>query len=183
MKQIEILKMYAKNRRLPLAIKLGSISAEWMHFALDKFNSTKTTNEQALEQRQSADILGTEIDNYENLIGVYSQKYITYQLDLDPVFACMKGIHHLRFAVLEPRSTIPFHLDEPFTLRFVCMLEGRHTFKFETGDEYDMRSGDLWFINGSYRHSVENLQESKRVALLGKFQRNDENLRLINELL
>ena len=63
------------------------------------------------------------------------------------------------------------------------MVHGTHTFCVENGTEYNMQTGELWFINGSFRHSVKNTSQHERIALLGKFDNSVDNVRIINELL
>jgi aspartyl/asparaginyl beta-hydroxylase (cupin superfamily) len=182
MSDIKTLKMYAKSKKLPQAVKLGTVALDWLDHAQTIATSAPNTNEQALNQRIEQNITGTEIVNYDQLTEFYNQRYIN-SIELPSEINMLQGVHHLRFGVLEEGKTIPFHLDEPYTLRFVCMIVGSHKFKFETGSEYLMKKGELWFINGSYKHSVENTFSGTRIALLGKFEHCEYNTRIINELL
>jgi len=182
MSDIKTLKMYARNRKLPAAVKLSSISSEWISKFKSIADSIPNTSDIALAQRVEKDITGTEIINYDELTTAYNQRYIA-ELALPDEFLQLHGIHHLRFGVLEKDATIPFHLDEPYTLRFICIVHGTHTFCVENGTEYNMQTGELWFINGSFRHSVKNTSQHERIALLGKFDNSVDNVRIINELL
>lgn len=176
------LKMYAKNRKLPRAVKLGVVPLEWISYAYNVAKFTPNSSDQALNQRVEKNILGTEVTDYDTLTEFYNQRYIE-NLRLPSEIEKLQGVHHLRFGVLEQGGIIPFHLDEPYTLRFVCMVAGTHKFHFDNGTAYDMTEGELWFINGSYKHSVENTTNSTRIALLGKFEHCENNIKLLNELL
>lgn len=182
MSDIKTLRMYAKSKQLPQAVKLGIVPQEWVEYAQNVASTAPDTSKQALDQRIEKNITGTEIVNYDQLTEFYNQRYIT-DIKLPDEINLLRGVHHLRFGVLDQGKIIPFHLDEPYTLRFVCMITGSHKFKFETGLEYLMQQGELWFINGSYKHSVENTFNGTRIALLGKFEHCEYNTRIINELL
>ena len=182
MSDIKTLRMYAKSKKLPQAVKLGDVPYEWVKYAQNVATAAPNTSEHALNQRTEKNIAGTEIVNYNQLTEFYNQRYID-NIELPNKIKELQGVHHLRFGVLEEGKTIPFHLDEPYTLRFVCVITGSHKSKFETGSEYLMKEGELWFINGSYKHSVENTFGGTRIALLGKFEHCEYNTRIINELL
>lgn len=179
MGDFKTLKLYAQNKKLPKVVKLGIVHDSWLKYAYQYASGLKNTSDFALEQRSALNIKGTEVDDYESLTGFYNQRYVS-NISLPEEVKKLEGVHHLRFGVLERNGTIPFHLDEPYTLRFICMIHGTHRYHVETGETYDMAAGELWYINGSYKHSIENTSEHQRIALLGKFERNDNN---INELL
>lgn len=176
------LRLYAKNRKLPVAVKLSIVPKDWISYAQKFANDLTATNDVALSQRVEKNIYGTEIENYESLTKYYNQRYFR-DIDLPNEINQIDGVHHLRFGILEQGGSIPFHLDEPYNLRFICMIQGSHKYHSEKGESYIMTTGDLWFINGSFKHSVENISLGTRIALLGKFPPSQENLRLINELL
>lgn len=182
MDDIRTLKLYAKNRKLPLAVKLGTISNEWITYAQNVACELSNTSDIALSQRSEMGVKGTDIENYESLVEVYNQRYCP-DLTLPPEIENLNGVFHLRFGVLEKDGIIPYHLDEPFTLRFICIIQGSHNFCFENNNKFEMKAGELWYINGSYKHSVENTSHNTRIALLGKFANNETNIKLINELL
>jgi len=176
------LRLYAKNRMLPVAVKLSTISNDWVDYAKKFANELEDSSEIALSQRNEKNIYGTEIEDYSSLITYYNQRYFT-DLRLPEEILRIKEVHHLRFGVLNPGKIIPFHLDEPYNLRFICLIQGSHTFYTENDLSYEMVPGELWYINGSFKHSVKNTSTDIRIALLGKFPPTVENLRLINELL
>lgn len=182
MDRVKTLKLYAKNRRLPDAVCISNVPKEWIEYAYTRATNTNNTSDFALEQRTQKNIYGTGIEEYSELIKFYNQRYID-DLELPPEISKLEGVHHLRFGVLQPKSTIPMHLDEPYTLRFLCVISGEHNFVTELNNTYNMKAGELWFVNGSFKHSVENNTDSDRIALLGKFDNSENNLRLINELL
>jgi hypothetical protein len=167
---------------LPVAVKLSTISNDWLEYAKKFANELENTSEVALSQRTEKNIYGTDIEDYSSLIAYYNQRYFT-DLKLPEEISRIEEVHHLRFGVLEPNATIPFHLDEPYNLRFICLIQGSHIFYTENNLSYEMVPGELWYINGSFKHSVKNTSTDIRIALLGKFPPTVENLRLINELL
>lgn len=182
MVDIKTLKLYAKNRKLPEAVKLSTVPKDWILYAQKFSNDLKNTSDEALEQRNNQHVYGTEIENYKHLTSFYNQRYFT-NIELPEEIKRISGIHHLRFGVLEKDATIPFHLDEPYNQRFICLIQGTHKYYVEHGKTYDMHEGEFWYINGSFKHSIENTSTGTRIALLGKFPSTEENLRLINELL
>lgn len=182
MDDVRTLKLYAKNRKLPLAVNLGIISDEWVKYAQNVASDLNNTSDIALAQRVGMDVKGTSVENYESLVEIYNQRYCS-NLSLPPEIEKLDGVCHLRFGVLETDGVIPYHLDEPYTLRFICIVQGSHKFHFENSNTFEMKVGELWYINGSYKHSVENTSGNTRIALLGKFANNETNIKLINELL
>jgi quercetin dioxygenase-like cupin family protein len=182
MSDIKTLKMYVKNRRLPEVLKLGTVPLDWIASFKSLADSLPNTSDVALHQRVEQNITGTEIVDYDALTEFYNQRYLT-DVELPVEIKKLQGVHHLRFGVLQKGATIPFHLDEPFTLRFLCMVSGTHTFYVETGSAYEMQPGELWFINGSFKHSIKNTSTHDRIVLLGKFEHCEYNTRIINELL
>lgn len=182
MQDVKTLRLYAQNRKLPNAVKIGTVSESWLTYAYTIARDLENTSDGALDQRTALGIKGTEVEGYDKLTEFYNQRYIS-KLILPNEIERLEGVHHLRFGVLDKGGTIPFHLDEPYTLRFICMIHGTHKFHVEDGSSYDMSPGELWFINGSYKHSIENTSPGTRFSLLGKFARNDTNMRMINELL
>jgi hypothetical protein len=182
MADINTLKLYAKNRKLPEVVKLGAVPAEWISYANALANALSNTSDQALQQREEMNVAGTEIEDYAGLTKFYNQRYLK-DMTLPNEITRLEGVHHLRFGVLNEGAVIPSHIDEPYTLRFICMVAGSHKYHTESGLIYQMGVGDLWFINGSYKHSIENITPGTRIALLGKFDNSEYNIKLINELL
>jgi hypothetical protein len=178
----EIVKLYASNRKFPAAIKIGKINREWIDYALKLESQLPESKGESYEYRASQNIPGTEIDDINGLRKFYSQK-LTSDLNLPDEIAQFEGLHHLRFARLESNSTIPEHLDDPRYLRFICVLKGSHRYVPEKNNDVLMSEGELWFVNGSYRHSVENLQNQDRVALLGNFSNNEKNNLILKGLI
>jgi hypothetical protein len=177
-----ILKLYAKNRKLPTAVKIATVSSDWITYAQQFANKLPNTSDAALAQRSEKNIYGTEIENYSSLTKFYNQRYFT-NIELPIELSLLENVHHLRFGILDPGASIPFHLDEPYNQRFICLIQGSHKYHVEHSETYVMNEGELWYINGSFKHSIQNTSTGTRIALLGKFPSTEENLRLINELL
>lgn len=182
MSDIQTLKAYAKGRKLPLTVFLGKADKEWTKETYEFFKTLPITSDIALAQREQLNVKGTEIVNYSELTNSYNQKYFNSSIVLPDQIKKLEGVFHLRFGVLNPNSIIPYHIDEPFTLRFMCLIKGSHVYKSE-GIEIHMSEGDIYYINGCYKHSIENNNNEERVALLGKFSFNPTNVEHLNELL
>jgi hypothetical protein len=178
MNDIKTLRAYVKGRQLPAFLLLGKVKKEWLDYAYSVYSNTPVSSDYAKYQREKDGIKGTTVEAFDELTTYYNQLY-TNELTLPNEYNILSGIHHLRFGKLEANSTLPFHLDEPFTLRCLCVIQGRHTFMSETGDSVVMEPGELYFVNGCYKHSVKNSDAADRVALLGKYCVNRANLRSI----
>ena len=94
------------------------------------------------------------------------------------MFDIFGNMYDLRYAILEKDKKIPWHVDIPKGHRFIAMLKGSHLYKVE-GNKHpiEMLKGEIWFINASYRHEIENTTNGDRVALLGKFNDTTQLLR------
>lgn len=174
----QILKLYALNRKFPTAIRIGIVENSWIQYAINFEKTLSPSKGESYEYRASQNIPGTEIDDINSLRRFYYQK-ITEDLKLHTLISQFDNVHHVRFAMLDPLAKIPMHLDDPRYLRFICMLEGSHTYIPEKGDPIHMSAGEVWFVNGSYRHSVENNSDSPRLAILGNFDNNEKNSNII----
>ena len=175
-KNIKTLRQYATLRKLPPVIKLGTISDNIKNDLLKLFKTTPISNELSSERRQG--IYGVEHDNTTPLGKTYNQRHITdFIIGID----CLNDFinkHEWRFADLQPKSSIPNHLDDPYSYRTNIVLKGEH--EFTTNDKtYIMQEGQVWFINSAYHHSVYNNTDDVRIALLGKMDVNEHNTRLL----
>lgn len=180
MSDIKDLRAYARQRKLPKAILIGSVDTSWISSALEHCNTLGPGLYNAVSERNQSDIYGTEV-NYQQIKNIYDQKKIPeFAIGLDPLINMFQGIDHLRYAILQPGSTIPAHIDSPYSLRFICMLQGNHTMEVE-GDSHYMVEGQLWFVNGSYKHSIINNHSRVRIALLGNFSYNDYNVNILKK--
>jgi hypothetical protein len=178
MNDIKTLKAYVNGRKLPAFLLLGKVKKEWVDYAYSVYVNTPISSNYAKYQREKDGIKGTTVEAFDELTTYYNQLY-TNELTLPNEYNILSGIHHLRFGKLEANSTIPFHLDEPFTLRCLCVIEGCHTFMSETGESVIMKPGELYFVNGCYKHSVRNSDTTVRIALLGKYPVTNANIRSI----
>lgn len=177
MNDIKTLRQYARCRKLPLVKLLGTVSAEWTQLALTACEKSEFSNDQAYDRRSQKNLIGTRVENYTKLVQFYSQKIPT-NLTLDPVFKKIENITDLRFAILQPRSQIPHHIDDPSKLRFICMLQGEHVFSISE-IQVRMKRHELWYVNGSFPHAVSNELETERICLLGNFSISGSNLKII----
>jgi quercetin dioxygenase-like cupin family protein len=181
MTRIQDLRTYATHRKLPKATFLGNLSNDWVSKSLDHCSALPSQLQTTVTERNSIPIHGTKI-YYDQLEGIYDQRKISLDVhDLDPIIIRLQGVNHLRYALLNPKSTIPAHLDDPYTLRFICMLQGKHILSSE-GTDFEMTAGELWFVNGSYKHSIFNSEDYTRIALLGNFAYSDFNINMLRSI-
>jgi len=175
MSDIKILRAYARGRKLPTHKLIATINNEWLSYAYEIYNSTQQSSNYAKQQREADGIVGTEVSDYQDLIKFYNQ-YYPKQLILSKEYKILDDVHHCRFGELKLGHTIPFHIDEPFTLRSICIIKGEHRVDFENGKSVNMKPGQLYYINGCYKHSVINTGDIDRIALLSKFKLNTHNI-------
>lgn len=180
MSDIKTLRAYAEGRRLPTFRLLAELPTSWIDYAYDLYTKTPVSSDLAKDARERTEILGTRVDGYDSLTEYYNQSCVD-QIFLHESYEILVGAHNFRFGTLKHGSAIPMHIDEPFSLRGICVIRGSHKFVFENGDMMEMFPGELYFINGCYRHSVENSSDIDRVALLNNFTLNEHNLSLIKQ--
>jgi hypothetical protein len=176
-KDIRTLRQYAKLRKLPSVIKIGTLSSHMRLKLLNLSDTTEVSNDRAVENRKG--IYGVEHDDTSPLGKTYNQKHIdNFIIGVD----CLNEFSNKtdwRFAELDPNGKIPMHLDDPMYYRFIVMLYGSHTF-YDSQNELQMNTNDVYFINPAYKHSVTNNDSiNKRIALLGKIEINEHNTRLL----
>lgn len=182
-KNIKILKLYAKNRRFPGYIFLGNLKKEWLDYSNALCKSLTDTSKKFYEERALTGIKGTELEtDYKKITSNYKQKEIINVNIPEPLIK-FEYISHLRFALLDENSKIEYHLDDPRYFRFICIIQGSNVFHCEKHESIIMKEGEVWFINGSYRHMIDNCFQIKRIAMLGNFEITDNNRKILNELL
>ena len=180
-KDIKTLRQYAKLRKLPGIIKLGTIPDKLRLQLYALSEDTEVSNDLSLENRKG--IYGVEHDHTSPLGKTYNQKHLNERWSVG--INCLNEFENKfdwRFAELNPSGFIPMHLDDPYSYRFMAVLFGSHIFRCldEQYTETEMTFGDVYFINPAFRHSVENVNtEYKRVALLGKIEINEHNTELL----
>lgn len=175
-KDIKTLRQYALLRKLPGVIKLGNIDNKLKNDLLKLYKTTPISNELSSERRQG--IYGVEHDDTTPLGKTYNQRHIT---DFIIGVECLNTFinkHEWRFADLEPNASIPKHLDDPYSYRFIIMLKGEHEFDSDNKITV-MQEGQVWFVNSAYHHSVINKTSDTRIALLGKMDVNSQNTGLL----
>ena len=176
--KIKTLKQYVRAKKLPIAKLLGNVSDDWVNYALDISEKTKISTEKAIDNRTD---YGTVLsDEYrkgilDQSIVDYKQKHIEDLVLPNDIFSNMEGIHELRFAELESKELLPLHLDSPWTLRFLIILKGSNLF-FTEEESFPMNTNEIWFINGAHAHGVNNTNNFSRIALLGKWKYNENNI-------
>lgn len=177
MKDIKKLRAYVKGKKLPKYKFLGKANSKWLN-DMRIFNMSISDTYDPGKYRK--EIEGLEISTYDKLLTYYAQKQnITVELDI--ILQQFEGISHQRFAILKKYKTLPMHLDNPNTLRLVSIIHGSQTLLFEDNDAIDMSTGDIYFLNGCYKHSVINKINTDRIAFLCNCSNNEYNkTRLFN---
>lgn len=181
MNDIKTLKAYANGRQLPSFKLIANIKKEWLEYAHSVYSNTSVSSDYAKFQREKDGILGTMVESYDTLTLYYNQMH-PVSLNLSDEYRILDDVYDIRFGKLEPNALIPFHLDEPFSLRSLCVIKGHHLFSSETGEKVVMHPGELYFVNGCYKHSIQNLSNISRVALLTKYPITKDNLNIISQL-
>lgn len=177
-KDIKTLRQYAKLKKFPSVIKLGILDSNIRLKLLNLSKITKISNDRAIENRKNG-VYGVEYDNTTPAGKTYNQKHVdNFIIGID----CLNEFTNKtdwRFAELDPNASIPMHLDDPYTYRFLAVIDGSHVFCYDN-TELTMSAGDVYFINSAHKHSVKNIDlVNKRIALLGKIEINDYNTRIL----
>ena len=162
-------KKIVQYRKLPKFRVIGYMPELFMEQRLlDCSNSSDTTEKSKKNNVDFGDY---------GFLDHYSQRHLSGTW-LPEVFDIFGNMYDLRYAILEKDKKIPWHIDIPKGHRFIAMLKGSHLYKVE-GNKHpiEMLKGEIWFINASYRHEIENTTNGDRVALLGKFNDTTQLLR------
>ena len=175
MTDLKTLKAYAKGKKLPALIHLGNTSTEWLTYILEISKSMPDSLDHSINNR--SDVPGEH--DYDVLNGNYTQRNLSGKIELDETFARFEDITNIRFGVLKAGKEIPEHLDSPFLYRLLCVINGSHEFTINNKTTV-MSSGEIYFVNGCYKHSVKNTNDYSRHAMLAKLPITEINT---NELL
>ena len=82
-------------------------------------------------------------------------------------------IYRLRLSHMGPGHTINWHIDTDTSVMCraqICLNENDSVFKFKTKngiEEFNMKPGEMWFINTGWPHSVEGGNTERSVAIFG----------------
>ena len=165
----ELKRLLVKRRKLPLFQFIGNLNEDWCTLLAEQAKTAESTAEVSKKNNIT-------FDRYD-FLKFYDQRHM--DIELPEIFKVFGNVYDLRFGVLEAGKTLPAHVDHPKDLRFIALLEGEHVFRIvdKVKDERVMKKGELWFINSSYQHEVENTTSSQRIALLGKFENETQLLR------
>ena len=177
----QTLLQYARLRKLPEVINLGNIDNNKRVSLLKDVDKTPISNDRAISNRTG--VYGVEHDYSTPAGKTYNQRHIDKLIKLTRLSECLEhfiDIFDWRYAELEKDSSIPEHLDNPFYYRLIVMLKGEHEYSTKK-NKITMREGEVWFINSAYHHSVKNITNGKRIALLGKIEINENNTKLLRD--
>jgi quercetin dioxygenase-like cupin family protein len=176
MKDFETLRAYAKGKRLPSVIYLGNTKTDWIDYAIQTSIATPDSTDYSVVNR--TDVPGAQEYDYSKL-GNYVQKNVFEEMALDDTLNNFEGIFNIRFAVLDSDKSVPEHVDSPWDYRLLCVLTGTHNF-IADNKTTPMFPGEMYFVNGCYRHTVTNNTNKERIAFLAKMPITEKNT---NELL
>tara|TARA_B100000900_G_scaffold185503_1_gene157275 strand:+ start:1604 stop:2146 length:543 start_codon:yes stop_codon:yes gene_type:complete len=176
MKDFATLRAYANGKKLPSVIYLGQAADDWVEYAIKTSNATPDSTEYSVDNR--TDVPGAQEYDYTQL-GNYVQKNVFKEITLDDTLNNFEGIFNIRFAVLDSGKSVPEHVDSPWDYRLLCVLKGTHNF-IADNKTTPMFPGEMYFVNGCYRHTVTNDTNKARIAFLAKMPITEKNT---NELL
>lgn len=182
-----ILKQHAINRKLLPCNYVGMISESVCKELLTTFYNLNSSFEQIGQERALTGVDdigdGVLIDNvkwgqYDNVVDVYNGLKGFYDQKL--LMNANLGIvfdddisSTTKLAELHPNSSLPWHFDDPYYMRFIIVLEGEHNLYYENRKNIHIKEPmgprQVWALNPSWKHKVENVTNKTRIALLGKF--------------
>lgn len=82
----------------------------------------------------------------------------------------------MRYATLDVKQKLPYHIDQPGNDRFIVVLKGEQVINIRTKTDTIQRlmlPGEVWYINSNWDHQVTNIGNRQRLAMLGCFTYND----------
>jgi hypothetical protein len=173
---------YARLRKLPEVINLGNIDNSKRISLLEDVDKTPISNDRAVKNRKG--VYGVEHDYSTPAGKTYNQRHIDKLIKLTSFAECLENfvdIFDWRYAELEKDSSIPEHLDNPYYYRLIVMLKGQHEYVTYKKEKIIMSENEVWFVNPAYHHSVKNITDGKRIALLGKIEINENNTKLLRD--
>lgn len=172
----KVLREYAKLRKLPKFIKLGSISDDICKTFIDISIPLSITNDRNIQMRKE---FGLVYEDAKSPLGkVYDSRHVD-NLNVSSIECINKFTEKFnwRFGKLKPHSEIPEHLDPASSYRFLIILSG-YCYFISEDDSIELVSGDVYYVNSAYKHKVIN-GEYERLALLGEMKINDNNTELL----
>lgn len=189
-----ILKQHAINRRLRPCSYVGMIPENNCEELLAEFHNLRSSFKQIGQERAltGVDDVGDGVlignvnwgpydnivDVYNGLKGFYDQKLLM-NANLGIVFDDEIS-STTKFAELHPDSSLPWHFDDPYYMRFIIVLEGEHNLYYENRKnehiKKHMGSRQVWALNPSWKHKVENVTNKTRISLLGKYLNGTKSL-------
>ena len=189
-------KLAEKRAKLPLYKNMGELDQVSAMQFLDQFPHTPSSIHNAVELRNYHNgAWGDELTGYDQYDIQYAQRYSQYD-DPDYFFQEQDYVHakpefsegisaiekiiggkcyRLRYSTLEPGAILDWHMDQPTLDRFICVLSGKQRFEIkQRKNVFNVTQEPLaiWFINASWEHRVINMNNDKRLALLGCFEYN-----------
>jgi len=181
MDDLQTLKAFAQGRKLITFKYLGEANKKWLADMHELYQITTAKKGQDFGGQEWRKTAGDEEIDYVKLLETYEQKYIDHDIELDPILQQFHEIKNLRFATLNHGETLETHLDDPLSKRLLIVIQGTQRTVFETGDDVAMFTGNIYFINGCYKHSIVNTTvKGNRIALLCNFKNNKHNMDIIN---
>ena len=174
-----------ENRRLPAALKIGHLEEPQVELLLHRFKGGEfpLSTDKALSQRTNAGLPTDEFssdgcyEHYEvqscrptgNSLDASEYRDFASRCVERTVTSVISNAYRTRLGVLSAGCSLPKHIDDPLHYRFISILEGENEFWIEVDNAeqlFDMKIGEVWFVNTSFPHYVRNTGPGARVALL-----------------
>jgi|TARA_R110002072_G_scaffold125320_3_gene261216 hypothetical protein len=186
MSKISELRLHARNRKLPAAIKLADMNPEllthntfiYIDLSSDPDNLSGV---HTAEERHENAVAGVSTGKDVYDLGEFYNQIHTDDISLNMNY----DIYNTRFAMLEPGHKIDYHMDPPNIYNIIAPLtdpivfstKERETPPGSVGGQYVpnpnmwavMQIGEIWFVNPSYMHMTEHGSDETRVAILANF--------------
>jgi len=184
-----------KRIKYPLFDCMGSLSGASIALFRDCFHNASSTMSETSALRERSGMY-KEVDSYmpdgydqrdiqtapgiinpvETDYSYIDERFLRIKPAVEQLCELLRGpVYRLRYAIMEPDETLPWHIDQPALDRFVLVLNGRQQFEIKKRKEIHsetQRPGELWYVNTNWEHQVVNSNE-KRLALLGCFRYNN----------
>lgn len=175
MSKVSELRLHARNRKLPAAIRLDRVQPELLAHNLYIYTDLSSdpanfTGTRTAEEREDNAVVGVSTGR-----DVYDLGEFYNQIHSDDICLPLSSLnlYNTRFAMLESGHKIDYHMDPPNIYNIISPLTD--PINFETKDhQVEMQVGDVWFVNPSFMHMTDHQSNETRVAILANFNYKEE---------
>lgn len=178
------LRLHGRNRKLPSAIKLGSLTPELITHNLFIYHSLaddpmNLSGEKTAEHRHEHAVAGVSTGEQVYELGEFYNQIHTEEISLHSGF---ESSNH-RFAMMDPGHHLEYHMDPPNTYNLLCPISDPITLKVAKSwndvqkgkvETIDIDVGEVYFVNPSYPHASYHKSDMVRIAILANFEYTEE---------